>query len=331
MKLQLTMALSGYDHTSDLTSGRVGVEGVDLVCLRLPIEEIFFRFSHFQEWDVSEMSLAKYVARRSRGDTSLVAIPVFPSRAFRHSSIFVRAGTLTDPRELAGRRVGIPEWAQTAGIYARALLMHDYGVPLRDVEWVQAGVNEPGRREKVDLDLPEGVTVRAEPDDCLDAMLLRGDVDAVISAHAPRSFELGAPRDPEVVRLIADHRRVEREYAARTGIFPIMHVVVIRGAVYERHPWVAANLLTAFSLAKRNSVARLAEPTASRVPLPWAADFLRDCAGLLFDGEYWPYGVEPNRVTIEAFARYAFEQGVASRLMQPDELFAREVLSTFKV
>jgi 4,5-dihydroxyphthalate decarboxylase len=272
--------------------------------------------------------MAKYIARRSRGDSSLVAIPVFPSRVFRHSSIFVRPGTLTDPRELAGRRVGIPEWAQTAAIWTRALLVHEYGVRLQDIEWVQAGVNRPGRKEKVDLDLPEGVTVRTEPDRSLDDLLRRKDVDAILTAHPPRSFELG---DPEVVRLFDDPEPVERDYAARTGIFPIMHIIAIKGSVYQRHPWVAANLLSAFTRAKDNSVARLRELTASRIPLPWTPEVLDRSHELLFSEEYWPYGVEPNHVTLDAFARYAHEQGVASRLMRPEELFAPEVLSSFKV
>ncbi|MGH9058175.1 MAG: 4,5-dihydroxyphthalate decarboxylase, partial [Acidimicrobiales bacterium] len=266
MNLPLTMAMSGYDHVRDLDSGAVRVEGVDLTSLTLPVEEIFFRFLKYREWHVSELSLAKYVALRAAGDTSLSAIPVFPSRVCRHSSIFVRRGGPTDPKELAGGRIGVPEWAQTASVYSRALLQHEWGIALSDVSWYQAGVNTPGRQEKVAVHLPDGVSLTRVPDRSLDDMLRAGDLDAVLSAHPPESFERG---DGDLVRLFPDYQPVEREHVARTGIFPIMHITAIRADVLETAPWVAVNLLTAFEEAKRRSLARLAEITASRIPLPW--------------------------------------------------------------
>jgi 4,5-dihydroxyphthalate decarboxylase len=327
MTLRLTMAVSGYDHIRDLATGAVRVEGVELSTLQLPLEEIFYRFLRYREWHVSELSLAKYVALRASCDDSLRAIPVFPSRVARHSSIFVRPDGPKVPADLAGARIGVPEWAQTAAVYTRSLLVHEWGIPLRDVRWFQAGVNQPGRQEKVELHLPEGVTLTREPARSLDEMLHAGDLDAVFSAHPPASFERG---DPGITRLFPDYEPVEREYVARTGIFPIMHVMVIRSDVLDRDPWIAQNLLTAFTAAKDASLARLAEMTASRFPLPWAPERLADIRALL-GPDPWPYGVEANRVTLAAFTRAAHEQGVAARRLEPDELFAPQVLGQVRV
>jgi 4,5-dihydroxyphthalate decarboxylase len=271
--------------------------------------------------------MAKYVALRAAGDTSLSAIPVFPSRVCRHSSIFVRAGGPTDPKDLAGGRVGVPEWAQTAAVYTRALLQHEWGIDLSDISWYQAGVNTPGRREQVKLQPPEGVSVTPVPDRSLDEMLRAGDLDAVLSAHPPESFERG---DGEIIRMFPDYLPLEREYVGRTGIFPIMHITVIRSDVLASAPWVAANLFTAFEEAKRRSLQRLSEMTASRVPLPWVPAFVQDMRGLL-GADPWPYGVQANRVTLAAFTRWAHEQGVAARLLDPEELFAPQVLAQYKV
>jgi 4,5-dihydroxyphthalate decarboxylase len=327
MALALTMAMSGYDHVRDLSTGAVRVEGVDLTTLALPVEEIFYRFLRHREWHVSELSLAKYVALRAAGDESICAIPVFPSRVCRHSSIFVRPDGPRDPRQLSGARIGLPEWAQTAAVYTRSLLVYEWGIPLRDVQWVQAGVNEPGRQEKVELHLPDGVVVSRVPDRSLDEMLLAGDLDAVFSAHPPASFERG---EEGIVRLFADYEPAEREYVARTGIFPIMHVVVIRADVLRSDPWVAQNLFTGFVRAKQASLDRLSDMTASRVPLPWAPRRLEETRQLT-GSDPWPYGVDANRVTLDAFARYAHEQGVAARRLEPEELFVPQVLGQYRV
>ena len=327
MTLSLTMAMSEYDHVRDLAAGKIRVEGVELTALALPVEEIFYRFLHHREWHVSELSFAKYVALRAAGDDSVRAIPVFPSRVCRHSSIYVRPDGPREPAQLAGARIGLPEWAQTAAVYTRSLLVHEWGIPLRDVHWVQAGVNEPGRREKVQLHLPEGVRLSQEPERSLDEMLHAGDLDAVFSAHPPASFERG---EPGITRLFPHYEQVEREYVTRTGIFPIMHVVVIRGDVLDRDPWVAQNLYTAFTEAKDASLARLAAMTASRVPLPWVPARLAEMRRLIGQ-DPWPYGVEANRVTLDAFTRYAHEQGVAARRLEPEELFVPQVLGHYRV
>lgn len=327
-RLRLVLAISEYDHVRDLTSGAVAADGIELIHLSLPIEEIHFRFMQFHEWDVSEMSLGKYIALLSRGDHAMVAIPVFPNRAFRHSSIYVRRDAgLSDPRQLEGRRVGVPEWAQTAGIYARGVLVHQYGLRLHAIEWWQAGVNQPGRIEKVQLRLPEGVRLHAAPEKTLSGMLASGELDAAITAHPPEPFERG---DPAVVRLLRDAPVVEEAYWRETGIFPIMHVVVVRREVYERNRWVAMNLYKAFDEARRRSVRRAFDVIASRVPVPWTAVYAARWQEL-FGRDYWPYGLEPNRTTLEAFCQYAFEQGVCHRRVEVEELFAPEVLRVYRV
>lgn len=327
MRPTLTVALSGYDHTRDLVTGEVVVEGVELNALTLPVEEIFYRFLHHREWEVSELSLAKYVSLRAAGDTSITAIPVFPSRMCRHSSIFVRPDGPTRPEDLPGARIGIPEWAQTAAVYTRSLLTHEWGVPLHEVRWFQAGVNQPGRKEKVTIQPPDGVSLVPVPERSLDEMLHSGDLDAIFSAHPPQSFQRG---DPGIVRLFPDYEPVEREYVRRTGIFPIMHVVVLRSDVLERMPWIAANLLSAFSRAKDRSVSRLSEMTASRAPIPWLATRLADARDVL-GSDPWPYGVDANRTTLEAFTAFAAEQGVAERRLSAEELFAPQVLAQYRI
>ncbi|HWP35839.1 MAG TPA: ABC transporter substrate-binding protein [Thermodesulfobacteriota bacterium] len=326
--VQLTLAISDYDHVRDLTRGEVRAAGIELVHLDLQIEEIFHRFTKYREWDVSEMSLAKYCALVSQGDTSVTAIPVFPSRAFRLSSIYVRrGGPVRRPEDLKGKRVGLPEWAQTAAVYTRGYLVHEVGLSLADIEWVQAGVNEAGRAEKVALELPAGVRCRPAPDKTLNGMLLSGEVDAIMTAHPPDAF---VQRRPEVVRLFPDYVAVEEAYWRKTGIYPIMHIVALRRQVLERHPWVAMNLFKAFEEAKRRSQARALDVTATRFPIPWVYAWA-ERARELFGDDFFPYGIEPNRRTLEAFLRFAHEQGVCRRLLRVEELFPEELRTSFRV
>jgi 4,5-dihydroxyphthalate decarboxylase len=326
--VHLTLALNEYDHVRDLLDGTIHAEGIDLTVLRLPVEEIFYRFTIHREWDVSEMSFAKFIALTSQGDDSLVGLPVFVSRAFRHSSLYVRADSdITRPEQLAGKRVGLPEWAQTAAIYSRGMLAHDYGVDLTSIHWHQAGVNDPGRVEKVKLNLPEGIRYTPVPDKSLTGMLLSGDVDALLTARPPAPY---GKADGRVRRVFEDYREVELDYWKRTGIFPIMHLIAIRRDVYDRHRWVAMNLLKAFEEAKNRSLARIRDITASFLPLPWVPDTANTSRSVLGE-DFWPYGIEANRTTLDAFAQYAFEQGVCQRKVPVEELFAPEVRSKFKV
>jgi 4,5-dihydroxyphthalate decarboxylase len=294
----------------------------------LQIEEIFFRTFNFLEFDVAEVSMAKYISLVSQGSAPLVAIPVFPSRVPRHSSIYVRRdGPVKTPADLANRKVGIPEWAQTAAVYSRGLLAHQYGVDLTSIQWVQAGVDQPGRMEKVKLKLPAGIKYSPAPDKSLSGMLVSGEIDAALSAHPPACFE---ERHPNIKRLFEDYLAIEEKYVKDTGIFPIMHTVAIRREVVERNPWVAMNLFKAFEESKRRSVARALNCTSSVLPIPWGYELARRAQELV-GADLMPYGIDANRKTLEAFLQYAHEQGVTHRKLAPEDLFPPQVQKSFKV
>jgi 4,5-dihydroxyphthalate decarboxylase len=327
-RLHLTLATTDYDHVRDLTHGAVGVDGVVLTAFVLPVEEIFFRFIKNREWDVSEMSFGKFIGFASQGNSPFIGIPVFPSRVFRHSAFYVRADRgITSPKDLEGKRVGIPEWAQTAGIYARGFLSEAAGVDLRKIRWVQAGMNEAGREEKVEFTLPAGIRYEQRRDISISAMLLSGELDAAISARVPDAFTAGGGK---IVRLYPDYRAAEIAYYRATGIFPIMHVVAIRRAVFERYPWVAMNLFKAFEQAKQRSLARIRDLTASRIPVPWSAAITGEYAKDFGDDPF-PYGLEANRKTLDAFCRFAHAQGITAQRLAPDELFPKEVCASTRV
>ena len=313
MKLALSLAISPYEHTRGLRP-----QGIELNVLDLPIEEIFYRFTNYREWHASEMSFGKVISIMAREQSDIICLPVFLSRVFRHSAIYVRPGIRT-PKELEGKRVGIPEWAQTAGIYVRGMLAHEYGVDLARISWFQAGVREPGRVEKVPLKLPEKITITALPERTLTEMLGRGELDAVISA-----------REVPGARLFQDYRAAEAEYWKKTRIFPIMHVLALRRDVYERDRWMAMNLFNAFEEAKQRSLERVSEFGLSHLPMPWVPDHVRQWRSLAGD-DFWPYGIEPNRPTLEAFLQYGYEQGVATRRLKVEELFAPETLERAKI
>jgi len=327
-RVPLTLAFSHYDHVSDLMSGKVPVEGVDLTTLGLQIEEIFFRMITYRDFDISEVSMAKYSSLVSQGESPFVAIPVFPSRVPRHSSIYVnRNSGVKQPSDLKGKRVGIPEWAQTASVYSRGLLQHQYGVDLKTIEWVQAGVDQPGRAEKVKLNLPAGINYRSAPDKSLGGMLVSGEIDAALSAHPPMCFEQG---HPNVALMFPNFLEIEQQYVKETGILPIMHTVAIRRDVLDRYPWLAANLFAAFEEAKRRSMARTFNNTSSALPIPWCYEIARRMQDVL-GKELLPYGIDANRTTLDAFLQYAFEQGVCHRRLQPEDLFAPQVQRSFRI
>ena len=320
MTLSLSVALTNYDHVRDVLSGEVRAQGVELVPLELPIEEIFYRFTRFREWQLSEMSFGKVVALLSDERPDIIALPVFVSRVFRHSAIYLPEGSsIRTPQDLEGRRVGIPEWSQTAGIYVRGMLAHEYGVDLAKIEWIQAGVREPGRIEKVELRLPAGLKIQREAQKTLVAMLAAGELDAVMSAR-----EIAAPR------LFKDYRAVEAEYWKKTRIFPIMHVLVLKRDAYEANRWIAMNLFKAFDEARRRSLARVREFGISHLPLPWVPNHVQHWRELAGD-DFWPYGIEPNRPTLEAFFQYAYEQGVAKKRLRMEDVFAPETREQFRI
>lgn len=326
--LRVSIATKDYDHTRDLAYGVLPVEGVDPVWLHLPVEEIFHRFFAHREFDVSEVSMAKYCSAVAQDDPTVTAIPVFPTRVFRHSSFWVRADApYKSPADLAGCRIGVPEWAQTAGIYMRGLMAHEYGVDLTGIQWVQGGVNQAGRREHAVLTLPAGLEVTAVRDRSLNELLVGGELDAVLSARPPLDSH-GA--DPRVRRLFDDPATEEQAYHARTGILPIMHTIAIRRELVDREPWLPMTLFKAFTRAKDNSLERMLDGATPRVPLPWIR-YDAERTTEQFGGDPFPYGIEANRVTLTAFLDYAHEQGVCARRVRPEELFAPQIDEGYRI
>jgi 4,5-dihydroxyphthalate decarboxylase len=328
-KLQLSMACSNYDRTRALFDGRVAVEGVDLTILELPIEEIFFRMLRHHEFDLAEMSLSSYVLSLFSENPRLIAIPVFPSRFFRHSCIFIhRDSGIREPTDLVGKRVGVPEYQMTAGVWIRGILSDHYGVPVTSVGYFRGGEEEPGRPEKIALSLPPEIRLESiPPTKTLAAMLESGEIDALYTARMPSTFAKGSGK---VRRLFEDYQPVEQEYYSRTKIFPIMHAIVIRRDVYQKSPWVAQSFYKAFAKAQRIAYDELYEAGALACMLPWLVLHVEETRALMGE-DFWPYGLERNAHTLETFLRYSHEQGLAKRLLKPVELFAPESLESFVV
>jgi len=326
--IPLTLSIFDYDHTRDLATGRVKPEGIDLTVINHEVEETFHRFMFGLEFEVSEISMGMSTSRLAKGDAGFVLLPVFPSRAFRLSAFYIPAdGPIKKPSDLKGKRIGVPEWGQTAGIYARGWLMHQAGVDLRDIDWVQSGIDDPGRQEAAVLDLPEGIRLEVATDRSLAQMMLDGDLDAAIGARPPMEFKRG---DPRITRLIPDFRKAEEAYFKETGIFPIMHAVALRRDVFEKHPWTAMNLFTAFDRAKERSFERIRNVTAAQIAVPWLYHDALEVNRMIFGDKFWPYGIEPSRITLEAFLQYAYEQGTLQRRLTPEELFPENVQHFFK-
>ncbi|MGH6922658.1 MAG: ABC transporter substrate-binding protein [Propylenella sp.] len=317
-KQKLSVAIGNYDRTRALIDGSVGIDGVDPVVMTLGPEEIFFRAFRHAEFDISELSLSSFVLRTARGDCPYVGVPAFVSRAFRHSSIYVRTDRITAPADLAGRRVGVPEYQLTANVWARALLEDDFGVRPADIHWLRGGIEEPGRVEKVALDLPPGVRLDDIPaGSTLAGMLEAGEIDAMIGPRAPSCYRA---RKANVGRLFPDSEAAARDYYKRTGIFPIMHLVGARRALAEAHPWLPAAVLKAFERAKSVGLAELEDMSTSKVMLPFAAEQL-EATQALMGRDFWSYGIAGNETTLSAFLRHHQAQGLSQRLMEVDELF----------
>ncbi len=335
MTPRITLALGrNYDRTRAIVDGRVPVRGVDLIPMVLnSVEETFFRMGRFKEFDVAEMSMSSYMVLRSRDDCPFIGIPVFPSRMFRHSFIFVnRAAGIHCPADLRGKIVGVPEYPMTAAMWIRGLLHDEYGVTVESLDWRVGGEEHSGRTplvlDDMKFQLPTGVTLLdIPPEDTLSSMLADGRINALMAARPPSSFRDGTGR---VGRLFEDYHDREREYYQKTHIFPIMHLIVIKAEVYERYPWLAVNLMQAFETAKAIALEEIGDTTALLYTLPFLATLL-DEQQLLFGADPWPYGVEPNLPTLEAMVRYSFQQGLSARLLPISELFAPETYSAARI
>jgi 4,5-dihydroxyphthalate decarboxylase len=328
-QLKMSLACWNYDRTRALADGSVSPEGIELIYLPLSVEETFFRMMRYREFDCAEMSLSSYVASLGAERPPFIAIPVFPSRCFRHSCIFVSAKSgIKRPEDLVGKRVGVPEYQLTAPVWIRGLLADEYKVPVSSVEYFSGGEEQPGREEKLKLDLPPEIHVRPIPaGKTLSQMLADGEIDALQSPRTPSTFH---SRPGTVRRLFENYVEVERDYYRRTRLFPIMHTVVIRRDIYERHPWVAQSMYKAFVAAQRKTYEGFAQTAAWMVMLPWLVAHIEEARRELGD-DWWPYGFEANKAVLETFLRYHHEQGLSKRRLKPEELFAAETFESFKV
>ena len=327
--LPVTLACWDYDRTRALADGTVRPDGIELNYLNLPVEETFFRMARFREFDACEMSLSSYSATLHHEEPPFIAIPVFPSRFFRHSSIFVSAASgITEPSQLAGRRVGVPEYQMTAPVWIRGILSDEHGIAADSVEYVSGGEEEPGRVDKLKINLPPNIHVTPiGPGKTLSRMLADGEIDALHTARAPSTFYTEPDR---VRRLFPDFIDRERDYFRRTRIFPIMHVVALRRSLWQANPWMAQSLFKAFVASQRITYDGLRETAALKTMLPWQTSVVEDTRREMGD-DWWPYGLEPNRHVLETFLRYHHEQGLSKRRLTPEELFAPQTLETFRI
>lgn len=329
-KLHLTIACGDYDRTKTLQDGSLEPEGIRLNYIPLQAEEIFWRMTNHREFDASEMSFSNYITWKSRGNDSFVAIPVFPSRYFRHSCVFINTNRGMDkPEDFKGKRIGLPEYSITAAVWIRGFLKDEYGVGAQDVEWFVGGQEEPGRKERIQLKLPPEIKVRSIPQDrTLNDMLENGELDGLISARIPSCFVKGSPH---IRRLFPNFKEVEIDYYKRTKLFPIMHVVVIRREVYDANPWVARSLYKAFCGSKDDALKRMNISNTMACTLPWLQAelvLLRE----VFGSDWWPYGIEANRHAIETLIRYMGEQGLlGEKKPTVEDLFAPSVAGDFKI
>ncbi len=317
--LPITFACGLYDRMLPLQTGEIKPDGIDLNFLVMDNpREIFDRMSNRLEFDACEMSSSEFVSRYAANKLPFVALPVFASRVFRHGFIVVNRKHVKTAKDLEGKRVGVPLYTQTAAIFVRGLMQHDLGINLDSIEWVQGAVDQPGGYGNPSvMPLLKPVKIKQnQSGKSLSDLLEAGEIQAIIGSNLPRSLK----RNPDVVRLFPDYREKEKDYFRRTGIFPIMHLIVIRKDIYERHPFVATSLYNAFCAAKDYSQKKMRFPGTLRYMLPWLPADIEEIEEL-FGGDCWPYGIEPNRPTLEALVRYMVEQGLIPETIPLEKLF----------
>lgn len=328
-RLPLTMAGGRYDRTRALIDGSVKPEGIDLSYLEMPIEEVFWRLLRYQEFDVAECSLAYYLISLCRGGFDYVAIPLFPSRAFRHGFVFVnkRSG-ITRPEDLRGKTMGVPEYAMTAALWLRGLFEHEYGVAPGEMKWRTGGIEQPNRADRMEIKVDADIDLATIPDGkCLNDMLASGEIDALIGPRIPSAYR---QRHPDVGRLWPDYKSVEKAYYERVGFVPIMHAVVIRRSVYERSPWIAQSLVKAFRESTRRCQEMMLDINALPYSLPWFMPALEETIEV-FGEDFWPEGFAPNWPNVRALMELGHEQGLIDRLLEPEEIFAPSTLVEFRI
>jgi 4,5-dihydroxyphthalate decarboxylase len=318
-RLTLSIAVGDYDRVRPLVDSSVLVDGVDPVFMLLEPEEIFFRAFRHAEFDICELSMSSFAVKTANGDCPYVGVPVFPSRAFRHNSIYVRTDRdITRPEDLKGKRIGVPEYQVTANVWVRAMLEDDHDVKPSDVTWVRGGYEQPGRVEKIALRLPPDVRVEDAPaGSTISGLLASGEIDAVIGPRAPSCF---VNHHLQVRWLYPDPAGAAAAWYRKTSIFPIMHIVGIRRTLADRHPWLPAAVMKAFEQSKARALAKMADVAASKVTLPFIEEQLL-AARRLMGEDFWSYGLEANRHVLEVFLTRHHAEGLSSRLLSPNALF----------
>ncbi len=322
-RVRITLACTVTDRTRPILDGRVAIDGCDLEPITGEPEDLFARALRAEEFDVTELSLSSYLIVTGRGTSRYLAVPAFPSRAFRHSAVYVRTDRGIDrPEDLAGRTVGVPEFQQTAALWVRGILADRHGVPPSAIRWRNGGLEQPGGEERIPVQLREGIDLRPiDPGSTLAAMLAEGQLDALVSPRPPSCFQAG---DPGVRRLWSDHRTEERRFYRETRLFPIMHVVAIRRSLLDRHPWLAASVFRGFVEAKRLAISDLEQTNFLRVTLPWIE---LDVVRALMGDDFWPYGLSANLPELTAAIRWSVDEGLSPRHLEPGELFAAETVA----
>jgi 4,5-dihydroxyphthalate decarboxylase len=327
-RLALSVAVGDYDRNRPLIDGIVRIDGVDPVFMTLSPEEIFFRAFRSVDFDICELSLSSFTVKTAAGNCPYVGIPAFVSKAFRHTSIYVRTDRIREPKDLKGKKVGVPEYQLTANVWARAILEDDFGVKPADVHWVRGGIDDAGRPEKITVKLPPGVRLDNAPDgETISNLLDKGDIDGFIAPRPPAFIDRG---HPHVGWLFPDPVAAAKEWYGRTKIFPIMHLIGLRRTLAEEHPWLPVAVFKAFEQSKATALAALSDTSATKVTLPFVEETLKSVRGFMGE-DFWSYGVEPNRNTLETFLRHHHAQGLSPRLMTVDEMFHPSVYETFKV
>ena len=316
-KLKLTVACGSYDRTRPLIDGRIQPEGIELNFLNIGPGEIFWRMLNNEEFDASEMSLSTYTILRSQGDERFTALPIFPSRIFRHSCIYIQqAAGIEKPEDVRGKRFGVGDYQMTAAIWVRGLLRHEYDVPAEEIRWVVGAPVYPG------ISLPAKIVIeRINPGQSLESMLESGEIDALMSVVMPRALRAG---NPQIKRLFPHYREVEADYYRRTGIFPIMHTFVVKSDLLKREPWVAVSLYKAFVQARDLNFRQLYDSNVLLTSLPWLLDEI-ETSRRVFGEQIWDYSIEGSRPTLEALVQYLDEQGLTRRRMTVEELFAANI------
>ena len=326
--LSLSVAIGDYDRNRALIDGRVQIDGVDPVFMKLIPEEIFFRAFRSQDFDICECSLSSFTVKTATGNNPYIGVPAFVSRCFRHTSIYVRKDRIKTPQDLKGKKVGIPEYQLTANVWARAFLEDDYGVKPSDIHWVRGGIDDAGRPEKISINLPKGVNLTDAPEGTtISDLLIKGEIDAFM---APRTPSREALRHPQIGWLFDDTAAVALGSYKRTGIFPIMHLIGIRKTLVEKYPYLPFAVLKAFEKSKAIGLEELSDSSTAKATLPFLEELLATAKKTMGE-DFWPYGFDANKKTLEAFLKHHYAQGLSPRLVKPEELFHPATLESFKV